>query len=183
VNSAEHKWTGPAMHDCIIGALETCCRQGCKRTTRRRRCHRRRMNGSGSEGGLRLLAQEMRPVEWLAMRALRLTRGTPSACPSFAQGIRPVEWLAMSEPSARRRRAEGESNGAPSMTRTCDLLVRRAKQGDRTGQQQTAAPVFPNVFCYLSQPGSTPSRHRLSVICQSFFSRLRLTNDGQLDHT
>lgn len=28
MNSAEHKWTGPAMHDRIIGALETCCRQG-----------------------------------------------------------------------------------------------------------------------------------------------------------
>src|SRR5688572_18742594 len=34
------------------------------------------------------------------------------------------KWLAMSEPSVRRRRAEGESNGAPSMIRTCDLLVR-----------------------------------------------------------
>jgi integrase len=28
MNSAEHKWAGPAMHDRIIGALETCCRQG-----------------------------------------------------------------------------------------------------------------------------------------------------------
>jgi integrase len=28
MNSAEHKWVGPAMHDRIIGALETCCRQG-----------------------------------------------------------------------------------------------------------------------------------------------------------
>ena len=28
MNSNEHKWTGPAMHDRIIGALETCCRQG-----------------------------------------------------------------------------------------------------------------------------------------------------------
>jgi integrase len=28
MNSGEHKWTGPAMHDRIIGALETCCRQG-----------------------------------------------------------------------------------------------------------------------------------------------------------
>src|SRR5688572_409375 len=28
MNSAEHKWMGPAMHDRIIGALETCCRQG-----------------------------------------------------------------------------------------------------------------------------------------------------------
>jgi hypothetical protein len=26
--SAEHKAVGPAMHDRIIGALETCCRQG-----------------------------------------------------------------------------------------------------------------------------------------------------------
>jgi integrase len=28
MNSAEHKWAGPAMHDRLIGALETCCRQG-----------------------------------------------------------------------------------------------------------------------------------------------------------
>jgi integrase len=28
MNSAAHKWVGPAMHDRIIGALETCCRQG-----------------------------------------------------------------------------------------------------------------------------------------------------------
>ena len=28
MNTAEHKWTGPAMHDRIIAALETCCRQG-----------------------------------------------------------------------------------------------------------------------------------------------------------
>jgi hypothetical protein len=28
MNSAEHKCAGPAMHDRIIGALETCCRQG-----------------------------------------------------------------------------------------------------------------------------------------------------------
>ena len=28
MNAAEHKCVGPAMHDRIIGALETCCRQG-----------------------------------------------------------------------------------------------------------------------------------------------------------
>ena len=28
MNTWEHKWRGPAMHDRIIGALETCCRQG-----------------------------------------------------------------------------------------------------------------------------------------------------------
>jgi integrase len=28
MNTAEHKAVGPAMHDRIIGALETCCRQG-----------------------------------------------------------------------------------------------------------------------------------------------------------
>jgi len=28
MNTAEHKWTGPAMHDRVIAALETCCRQG-----------------------------------------------------------------------------------------------------------------------------------------------------------
>ena len=28
MNAAEHKRVGPAMHDRIIGALETCCRQG-----------------------------------------------------------------------------------------------------------------------------------------------------------
>lgn len=28
MNTAEHKWVGPAMHDRIIGALETCCRRG-----------------------------------------------------------------------------------------------------------------------------------------------------------
>jgi integrase len=28
MNSAEHRWVGSAMHDRLIGALETCCRQG-----------------------------------------------------------------------------------------------------------------------------------------------------------
>jgi integrase len=28
MNTAEHKWSGPGMHDRLIGALETCCRQG-----------------------------------------------------------------------------------------------------------------------------------------------------------
>lgn len=28
MNDWDHKWVGPAMHDRIIGALETCCRQG-----------------------------------------------------------------------------------------------------------------------------------------------------------
>jgi integrase len=28
MNTAEHKWTGPSMHDRIIGAIESCCRQG-----------------------------------------------------------------------------------------------------------------------------------------------------------
>ena len=28
MNGAEHKYLGAAMHDRIIGALETCCRQG-----------------------------------------------------------------------------------------------------------------------------------------------------------
>ena len=28
MNSEEHKWVGASMHDRIIGALETCCRQG-----------------------------------------------------------------------------------------------------------------------------------------------------------
>lgn len=28
MNAAEHRWVGPAMHDRIVGALETCCRQG-----------------------------------------------------------------------------------------------------------------------------------------------------------
>jgi hypothetical protein len=59
-----------------------------------------------------------------AVFALRLTCRTPAACRSFAQAILPNKWLAMSEPLARRRRAKGESNGAPSMIRTCDLLVR-----------------------------------------------------------
>src|SRR5687768_15089978 len=63
-------------------------------------------------------------VEGRRLLALRLTRRTPAARRSFAQGIRPVEWLAMSETSSRRRRDEVESNGAPSMIRTCDLLVR-----------------------------------------------------------
>ena len=44
--------------------------------------------------------------------------------PLVAQGIRPVRWLAMSETSSRPWRDEVESNGAPSMIRTCDLLVR-----------------------------------------------------------
>ena len=28
MNTAEHKWMGPALHDRIIGAIDTCCRQG-----------------------------------------------------------------------------------------------------------------------------------------------------------
>ena len=28
MNSTEHKFVGPSMHDRLIGALETCCRQG-----------------------------------------------------------------------------------------------------------------------------------------------------------
>ena len=28
MTSAEHEFVGPAMHDRLIGALETCCRQG-----------------------------------------------------------------------------------------------------------------------------------------------------------
>jgi integrase len=28
MNTGDHKWMGPAMHDRIIGAIETCCRQG-----------------------------------------------------------------------------------------------------------------------------------------------------------
>ena len=74
-------------------------------------------------------------------------------------------------PSRSSRRTYPRAKvGAPSMIRTCDLLVRRAKQGDRTGQQQTAAPVFSNESDHLSQPGSTPNFYRLSVICQSFSS-------------
>jgi integrase len=28
MNTAEHKWSGAGMHDRLVGALETCCRQG-----------------------------------------------------------------------------------------------------------------------------------------------------------
>jgi hypothetical protein len=28
MNSTEHKFVGPSMHDRLIGALDTCCRQG-----------------------------------------------------------------------------------------------------------------------------------------------------------
>lgn len=28
MNTAEHKWMGPAMHDRLIGAIDACCRQG-----------------------------------------------------------------------------------------------------------------------------------------------------------
>jgi hypothetical protein len=55
------------------------------------------------------------------------------------------------------------------MIRTCDLLVRRAKKGDRTGQHKTAAPVFSRLFANLSRLHSTPNCYRLSVICQSDF--------------
>ena len=43
------------------------------------------------------------------------------------------------------------------MIRTRDLLVRKAKQGDLTGQHKAAAPVSSNEFDHLSQPGSTPN--------------------------
>jgi hypothetical protein len=68
------------------------------------------------------------------------------------------------------------------MIRTCDFLVRRAKQSDRTGQHKAAAPIFSNEFDHLSQPGSTPSRHRLSVICQSvFFTCIRRGSQSSTD--
>ena len=66
-------------------------------------------------------------------------------CPSTRlarSGHSPWRWLAMSEPSACGTQAEGESNGAPSTTRTCDLLVRsqtlyptelRARRGHDAG--------------------------------------------------
>jgi hypothetical protein len=28
MNTAEHKWVGSSMHDRIIAAIESCCRQG-----------------------------------------------------------------------------------------------------------------------------------------------------------
>ena len=37
MKSAEHKYVGPAMHDRVIGALETCCRQGEMLRVRNRR--------------------------------------------------------------------------------------------------------------------------------------------------
>lgn len=76
--------------------------------------------------------------------------------------------LTKKAPTVILRNSSGKL-GAPSMIRTCDLLVRRAKKGDRTGQHKTAAPVFSRVFDNLSQPNSTPNRYRLSVICQSVF--------------
>ena len=65
-------------------------------------------------------------LQWSGLRgALRLTRVTPDGVSLIRSGHSiAVEWLAMREPSACRRQAEGESNGAPSMIRTCDLLVR-----------------------------------------------------------
>src|SRR5580765_3348915 len=41
--------------------------------------------------------------------------------------------------------------GGPSRTRTCDLLVRRAKKGGTRGQRETAAPHFSACFRDLGQ--------------------------------
>jgi hypothetical protein len=61
--------------------------------------------------------------------------------------------------------------GAPSTTRTCDLLVRRATKGVNRGQQEAAAPRLPSGTSLLAPPDTTGSRNRLSVICQSTFRR------------
>ena len=70
------------------------------------------------------------------------------------------------QPSPRTR----AKVGAPSMTRTCDLLVRSGKKGVNRGQRETAAPHFSAGFSLLGQHQNSASRSRLSVICQSRLS-------------
>ena len=57
--------------------------------------------------------------------------------------------------------------GAPSTTRTCDLLVRSGKKGVYPGQRDTAAPMFSGFFDRWRLPENTSSRDGLSAVCQS----------------
>src|SRR5688500_12569654 len=63
---------------------------------------------------LRRVAHSLRTTIRLEWGALRLMRVTPAARRTFAQDYHStgVGWLAMSEPTVRRRRTVGESNGA-----------------------------------------------------------------------
>jgi hypothetical protein len=118
---------------------------------------------------------------WAKMRTVRLRYGANVKVRSYpkvvlrlasrrelAQDIRPA--LAMSEPAARRRQ-DRRRCGAPCKTRTCDLLVRRAKKGVNRGQRETAAPRFSACLAHFGQRQNTSSRSRLSVICQSMLKR------------
>jgi hypothetical protein len=74
--SAEHKAVGPAMHDRIIGALETCCRQGemlrirtamsTGRTIEDEQSARRRCARTHRYRAPRNRAQPLSPVTWIA---------------------------------------------------------------------------------------------------------------------
>src|ERR1700722_4482405 len=61
--------------------------------------------------------------------------------------------------------------GAPCKTRTSDLLVRSQEKGANAGQPDAAAPDFIGVLSHAQPPETTPSRYRLSVICQSLSAR------------
>src|SRR5438046_983890 len=60
-----------------------------------------------------------------------------------------------------------ENVGAPGWIRTSGLWLRRPRKGDNRGQREAAAPDFIAVLSYPRPPEPTPSRYRLSVICQS----------------
>src|SRR5580704_4619069 len=62
---------------------------------------------------------------------------------------------------------EIRKTGAPGWIRTSGLWLRRPTKGDDWGQREAAAPDFIGVLSYPQPPETTPSRYRLSVICQS----------------
>jgi len=57
--------------------------------------------------------------------------------------------------------------GAPGWIRTSGLWLRRPWTRDHWGQRGAAAPVFIGVLSSPRPLETTPSRYRLSVICQS----------------
>ena len=94
-----------------------------------------------SNGALRLgwLAGELVELVVESGEVLRFAAGPPSANRPLTQDIRRVRWLAMSEPTVRRRRAVGESNGAEERTRTSTLLRAPAPQAGASANSATSA--------------------------------------------
>jgi hypothetical protein len=135
--------TSTSMHECSR------CERRC--TDRRRIDHDCSQPGKG----------------WCANSLKRLVR-LAGLDPARGERSRTAAWLKTAREASSRLRA-----GAPCRTRTCDLLVRSLPKGDNRGQHGAAAPDFIDVPSYPQPPETTPSRYRLSVICQSTFGTRR----------